>query len=122
MDRSDYLQQRKGKYMAQALEALEEMVCSQLPETPESSRAVASYREARDRPFPHKDQRAFQRFIEPLLPAHVVESLGNFKGLLRARFNALCSDAKDLVSLSDAGAINGVALEQRDALSPVGRP
>lgn len=122
MDRSDYLQQRKGKYMAQALEALEDMVCEQLPASPESVAAVEAYREARGRPYPDKDPRAFQAHVEPLLPSATVKALHDFKGLLRARFNALAQDAKDLVSLSDAGAINGVALAQRDALSAIGRP
>ena len=115
------MQQRKGKYMAQALEALEEMVCSQLPGNDATHGAVTDYRAARDRQ-PQPDKRAFQRYIEPLLDQATVASLQDFKGMLRARFNALAQDATDLMALASTGEINGVALEQRDALSPIGRP
>lgn len=119
MDRAAYVHQRKGKYMAQALEALEEMVVDGLGA--EQAAEVRAYRDARDRPA-NPDKRAFQRHIEPLLPADVVRSLTDFKALVRARFNALATDAVEIMSLSDAGGLNGVALEMRDALSPVGRP
>ena len=85
MDRADYVQRRKGKYMAQTLEAFEEM-------------------------------------IEPHLPKEAASAIQDFKGLARARFNALARDATEIMSLSDTGGINGVALDMRDSLSPVGRP
>lgn len=63
----------------------------------------------------------FERDIEPLLPAGSEGTAQSFKGLVRARMNALATDAVEIMSL-DGGAINGVAQDMRDSLSPVGRP
>lgn len=67
---------------------------------------------------------AFEEKIEPLLAGIPggEAAIQDFKGLARARFNALAKDATEIMSLSDTGGINGVAVDMRDALSPVGRP
>lgn len=83
MDRADYVNRRRGKYLAQTLEHFEE-------------------------------------FIEPTLPPEAAGAVKDFKGLVRARFQALATDAVDIMSLD--GAVNGVAVDMRDALSPTGRP
>lgn len=85
MDRAQYVQKRKGKYMAQTLEAFEES-------------------------------------IEALLPDSSAGVVQDFKGLVRARFNALAKDAIEIMSLSDTAEINGIAQEMRDSISAVGRP
>lgn len=64
---------------------------------------------------------AFEEMIQPHLPADAAGDIQGFKGLVRQRLKALADDASDLLSL-DGGAINGVAQEQRDKLSPTGRP
>lgn len=84
MDKGQYVQKRKGKYMAQTLEAFEE-------------------------------------HIEPHLPPECAGQIQSFKGLVRARMNALAVDAIDIFSLKD-GALNGAAQDIRDSLSPTGRP
>lgn len=63
---------------------------------------------------------AFEQNIEPHLPATAAGAAQDFKGLVRARMNALHVDAVDIFTLD--GARNGVAQELRDALSPTGRP
>lgn len=63
---------------------------------------------------------AFEQQIEPHLPDDLRPELRNFKGLVRARINALATDAVDLMSL-DGQEQNGVALELRDQLHPTGR-
>lgn len=85
MDRAEYVQRRKAKYMAQTLEAFEAEVEAHLP------------------------------------PGHEA-AVKSFKAKVRARFNALATDATEIMSLSDTAEINGLALEMRDRISPVGRP
>lgn len=63
---------------------------------------------------------AFEEQIEPLLPESANDERQNFKGLVRARINALATDAVDLMSLSGQEQ-NGVALDLRDQLHPTGR-
>ena len=65
---------------------------------------------------------AFEQNIEPHLPPEQAGAVQDFKGLCRARMNALAKDAVDIMSLDGGAAINGVALDMRDSLSPVGRP
>lgn len=65
---------------------------------------------------------AFEQNIEGLLPPEAAGAVQDFKGLCRARFNALAKDSVEIMSLSDVGAVNGVAIDLRDQLSPVGRP
>lgn len=62
----------------------------------------------------------FEKTIEPHLPPEAAGDVQNFKGLTRARFNALAKDSVEIMNLD--GGVNGVALEMRDSLSPVGRP
>jgi hypothetical protein len=50
------------------------------------------------------------------------ESVDTFKGLVRAKMNALAVDAIDVMNLRDGEAINGYALETTDRLYPHGRP
>lgn len=63
----------------------------------------------------------FETHIEPLLAGAPggAAAVQDFKGLVRARFQALATDAVEIMSLDG---INGVAIEMRDALSPTGRP
>lgn len=63
----------------------------------------------------------FEEMIEPHLARDAAGDIQAFKGLVRMRLDALAQDAADLLSL-DGGAINGVAQEMRDRLSPTGRP
>jgi hypothetical protein len=63
----------------------------------------------------------FEDMIEPHLTSAAAGDIQAFKGLVRMRMDALAHDAADLLSL-EGGAINGVAQEMRDRLSPTGRP
>lgn len=123
MDKAEYVRHRRAKYMAQTLEALEELVITTM-DVPTA--AARSYREARDRPpdaqgRPQGDRSAFQRHIEPHLTKPVTASVREFKGTVRARFNALATDATDVMALGD-DVVNVAAMEMRDRLSPIGRP
>lgn len=83
MDRASYVDKRRRKYLAQLLEAFEEL-------------------------------------IEPRVDdARAVEQ---FKGLVRAKMNALSVDAIDVMNLQPDEAINGFAIETTDRLFPHGRP
>lgn len=83
MDRAALVDKRRRKYLAQLLEAFEELV-------------------------------------EPQTTNR--ESVDTFKGLVRAKMNALAVDAIDVMNLRDDEAINGYALETTDRLYPHGRP
>lgn len=63
---------------------------------------------------------AFEEQIEPHMPNGTQGAIQDFKGLVRARMNALAVDAVDI--LSPDMVQNGVAQDLRDQLSPVGRP
>lgn len=63
----------------------------------------------------------FEEKIEPHLPPAAKGDARDFKAFFRARITSLADDACDIVTLGD-GAVNGVAQEMRDRLSPVGRP
>lgn len=63
---------------------------------------------------------AFENDIEPFLTDEANTARQNFKGLVRARINALATDAADLMSL-DGQVQNEVALDLRDQLQPTGR-
>lgn len=82
-DRATTIHRRKGRYMAQVLEAFEEL-------------------------------------IEPHMPRDAQGDVQDFKGLVRARINALAVDAVDIFTPDVER--NGVAQDLRDQLSPVGRP
>jgi hypothetical protein len=82
----------------------------------------AAYVDSRKRRYMAQTLEHFEQHIEPLIPAASAGAVQDFKGLVRARFNALKTDAVDIMSLSDAGAVNGAAMELRDQLSPTGRP
>lgn len=61
----------------------------------------------------------FEETIQP----HVADkgAIQEFKGLVRRRMNALAIDSVEIIELGE-GAINGLAQEIRDRVSPVGRP
>jgi hypothetical protein len=63
---------------------------------------------------------AFEEQIEPHLPEAVNAKRQSFKGLVRARINALATDAVDLMSLGEQQEQNGLGLELRDQLHPTG--
>lgn len=63
---------------------------------------------------------AFEESIERHLPREAAGVAQDFKGLVRARMNSLATDAEEF--LTSTTVQNGVALEQREALSPTGRP
>jgi hypothetical protein len=83
MDKAEYVDKRRRKYLAQLLEAFEEL-------------------------------------IEPKVDD--AESVATFKGLVRAKMNALAVDAIDVMNLRSDEAINGYAIETTDRLFPNGRP
>lgn len=86
MDRNEYVQKRRGRYLAQILES-------------------------------------FEQRIEPHLPPEASGDVQDFKGLVRARVNALAVDCTDLMSLEErAMQLNGVGQEVRDRLDTTGRP
>lgn len=64
----------------------------------------------------------FEDMIEPHLPRDAAGDIQAFKGLVRMRMDALAHDAADLLSLENGTAMNGVAQEIKDRLSPTGRP
>jgi hypothetical protein len=82
MDRAALVDKRRRKYLAQLLEAYEELV---EPQT--------TNRESSDK----------------------------FKGLVRAKMNALAIDATELLNLRDGEEINGLAITMTDRLYPNGR-
>lgn len=66
----------------------------------------------------------FETDIEPLLNgAGDGPAVQDFKGLVRARMNALATDCVDLMALGDAAMVQNVAAQDvRDRLHPEGRP
>jgi hypothetical protein len=84
MDGPTYVQRRRKKYLAQTMEA-------------------------------------FEQLIEPHLSGIPASDVADFKGLIRAKYNALATDAADAMNLTDS-ALNGYAVELTDRLFPNGRP
>lgn len=60
----------------------------------------------------------FETHIEPHLGPDAAGAVQDFKGLVRARVNALAVDSVDVMGYEQ----NGAALEIRDRMSPTGRP
>lgn len=84
--RDEYVQKRRGRYLAQILDH-------------------------------------FEKHIEPHLGPEAGADVQDFKGLVRARMNALAVDCTDLMKLGDeALEQNGVAQDLRDRIDPTGRP
>lgn len=81
-----------------------------------------TYMQKRRRKYLAQTLEAFEQLIEPNLPADASGSTAEFKGLVRAKFNALAVDASDLMTLSHNPEINGFAVELTDRLFPNGRP
>lgn len=85
MNRDDYVQRQRRRYLAQVLEH-------------------------------------FETHIEPHLPPEAAGGVQDFKGLVRARMNALAVDALEIMALEDSAiAVNGAAQELRESISPTGR-
>lgn len=83
MDRTQWVDWRKRKYMAEVLEVFEEA-------------------------------------IEPHLPPEAAGEVQNFKAVVRRRLGALAADAVSVMSLDDE-AMNRLAQEMKDQISPLGR-
>jgi hypothetical protein len=83
MDKAALVDKRRRKYLAQLMEAFEELV------EPQTTNAA---------------------------------DVDKFKGLVRAKMNALAVDAIDVMSLLPGEEINGYAIETTDRLFPHGRP
>lgn len=81
-----------------------------------------TYLQKRRRKYLAQTLEAFEQLIEPLLPSAAEGASAEFKGLVRAKFNALAVDATDVMELNDNAAINGYAVELTDRLFPHGRP
>lgn len=62
----------------------------------------------------------FETVIEPHLGSEHNGEVQSFKGLVRARMNALSTDAIEIMSVT--GEVNEAATELKDRLSPTGRP
>jgi hypothetical protein len=58
----------------------------------------------------------FESELQELLPESAAGSVQDFKGLVRARMNALATDAVDIMQLGDEHQ-NGLGLEFRDRLT-----
>lgn len=126
MDQADYINKRKGKYMAQVLEEIEEGFAALVP--PGNGEAIDAYRRqrtlstSRDDAERERGKRAFEEHVMPLLPVAAAAVIQNVKGTVRARMNALATDAIDVMRLGERAARNGLAQEFRDRLHPEGRP
>jgi hypothetical protein len=83
MDKAAYVDKRRRRYLAQLLEAFEELV-------------------------------------EPKVDD--AEAVDKFKGLVRAKMNALAVDAIDVMNLRPDEEINGYGVDVTDRLFPHGRP
>lgn len=64
----------------------------------------------------------FEQVIEPHLSSEAAGAIQDHKGLVRARMNALATDASEIMALGEDTAQNGLAIEIRDRLHPEGRP
>lgn len=62
----------------------------------------------------------FEVNIEKQLPASAAPAIDDFKGLVRARFNALATDSSDVIGLAGE-AQNAHSLEIRDQIAAAGR-
>ncbi len=80
------------------------------------------YIHKRKRKYMAQTLEAFERDIEPHLPPEVDGQVQGFKGLVRARFNALAVDSEDIIGLGENVVLNGAAQDLRDQLSATGRP
>jgi hypothetical protein len=81
----------------------------------------ATYVQKRRRKYLAQTMEAFEQLIEPHVAQAAPSDVDDFKGLLRAKFNALATDAADVMNLTDT-ALNGYAIDLTDRLYPNGRP
>jgi hypothetical protein len=58
----------------------------------------------------------FEKELQELLPESAAGAVQDFKGLVRARMNALATDAVDIMQLGDEHR-NGLALDFRDRIT-----
>lgn len=79
----------------------------------------AEYIHKRKRKYMAQVLERFEETIEPHVPEGVAQ---DFKGLVRARINALAVDSVDILTLGEAGHQNGIAQDFKDTLHPTGRP
>lgn len=82
MDRGEYIQKRRRKYLAQVMDY-------------------------------------FDEHIAPLIPEGSEVTVEEFRGMCRAKFNALAVDATDVMALD--GYVNSFAEEVKDGLYADGR-
>lgn len=82
MDRSEYVQMRRARYLRQLMEWFEERIEPQVADA---------------------------------------DAVADFKGLVRAKMNALAVDAIDVMNLAGSEEINGYAIDTTDRLFPNGR-
>lgn len=60
---------------------------------------------------------SFEEQIEPYMPVGSEQDVQDFKGLVRARMNALAVDAIDILTPDDGMVRNGVAMDLLDQAS-----
>jgi hypothetical protein len=80
----------------------------------------AAYVDKRRRRYLAQLMESFEALVEPQTTNP--ESVAEFKGLVRAKMNALAVDATDVMNLREDQEINGFAIETTDRLYPNGRP
>jgi hypothetical protein len=97
--------------MAQVLDAVEETIAALLPSTPARDEAVERYRATR-----RTDRDAFETHIAPMLEHEQLTVVRDTKALIRARVNAVATDAIDVFSLREGEELNGAAIELRDSI------
>lgn len=95
MDRGEYVETRRKRYLAQTLEEFENTVEKLL-----------------DQAAPH---------LPPALRIELSAAVETHKATVRRKIQALATDCADLMAHSDT-AFNGFAQEMRDRLHPEGRP
>lgn len=95
MDRGEYVETRRKRYLAQTLEEFEETV-----------------EKAIERAAPH---------LPPNLRIELAAAIANHKATVRRKIQALATDCADLMAHGDS-ALNGFAQELTDRLYPDGRP
>lgn len=85
MDRTEYIQKRRRKYLAQVMDFFDDRIAPLMGENADS------------------------------------QEVEDFRGLCRAKFNALAVDAADVMELEDVQ-VNAYAVETKDRLYADGRP
>jgi hypothetical protein len=76
----------------------------------------AEYVHKRKRKYMAQVRERFEVEVQALLPESAAGAVQDFKGLVRARMNALATDAVEIMQLGDERQ-NGLALDIRDRLT-----